>query len=224
MVINDIGSEPLFLNRTQARKDLKEKKYAFLCVPIKFGNKVIGAFSVDHLFRGENSYEEDMNFLAIVASMIGQTVKIRELAERDKQAVVSENIKLKEKLKERNSFKNIIYNSQIMESVLQSALQVAESQATVLLLGESGTGKELVASAIHYSSPRANNPFVKVACAALPENLLESELFGHERGAFTGAVERKLGRFEMADHGTIFLDEIGDLTPATQVKLLRVLQ
>jgi Nif-specific regulatory protein len=111
-----------------------------------------------------------------------------------------------------------------MENVLEGARQVAQSQATVLLHGESGTGKELVAAAIHYASPRAEKPFIKVACAALPENLLESELFGYEKGAFTGAGERKMGRFEMASGGTLFLDEIGDLTPATQVKLLRVLQ
>ncbi len=224
MVVKDIRSEPLFLNRTQARKELAERKYAFLCVPIKVGNKIIGALSVDHLFRGDISYEEDIKLLTIIASMVGQAVKVRELAEKEKQAIVSENIKLKRELKGKYRFGNIIYSSKLMEDILEGTLQVAESNATILIRGESGTGKELVASAVHYASPRANNAFIKVACAALPENLLESELFGYERGAFTGANERKLGRFEMADGGTIFLDEIGDLTPATQVKLLRVLQ
>jgi len=221
MVVKDIGSEPLFLNRTQARK---ERKFAFLCVPIKAGNKIIGALSVDHLFKGDISYEEDIKLLTIIAAMVGQAVRLREVAEKDKRAVVSENIKLRQELKGKYKFGNIIFSSRIMESVLEGAMQVADSQATVVLRGESGTGKELVASAIHYASPRADKPFVKVACAALPENLLESELFGYERGAFTGAVERKAGRFEMADKGTIFLDEIGDLTLATQVKLLRALQ
>src|SRR3989339_699119 len=220
MVVKDIGEEPLFLNRTQARKG----KFAFLCVPIKIGNKIIGALSVDHLFKGDISYEEDIKLLTIIASMVGQAVKVRELAEKDKQAVISENIKLKRELKGKYKFTNIVYSSQAMESVLESGMQVAQSNATVIIHGESGTGKELIASAIHYNSTRANKPFIKVACAALPENLLESELFGYERGAFTGAAERKIGRFEMADLGTIFLDEIGYLTPLTQVKLLRILQ
>jgi Nif-specific regulatory protein len=224
MVVKDIEAEPLFLNRTQARKDLKERKFAFLCVPIKVANKVVGALSVDHLFRGDISYEEDIKLLTIIASMVGQAVRIRELAEKDKQAVVSENLKLKRALQGKYKFGNIVYSSRAMETMLEGALQVADTQATVMLLGESGTGKELVASAIHYASPRNGKPFIKVACAALPENLLESELFGYERGAFTGAVERKPGRFELASGGTIFLDEIGDLTLPTQVKLLRVLQ
>lgn len=220
MVIQDVGAEPLFLNRTKARKG----KFAFLCVPIKIANKVVGALSVDHLFRGDISYDEDMKILSIIASMMGQAVRVRELAEKDKQAVVAENIKLKQQIKGKYKFGNIVYTSPVMEAVLDGARQVASSTANVLLRGGSGTGKELVAAAIHYASPRSERPFIKVACAALPENLLESELFGYERGAFTGAMERKIGRFEMADGGTIFLDEIGDLTQATQVKLLRVLQ
>lgn len=224
MVIPDIEAEPLFLNRTRARKNLEKRKFAFLCVPIKVGNKVIGALSVDHLFKGDISYEEDIKLLTIIASMVGQAVKIRELAEKDKQAVVAENIKLREQIKGKYKFGNIIYTSLLMETVLEAAQQVAQTQATVLLFGESGTGKELVASAIHFASPRSDKLMVKVACAALPENLLESELFGYERGAFTGASERKIGRFEMANGGTLFLDEIGDLTLSTQVKLLRVLQ
>lgn len=224
MVIPDIGAEPSFLNRTQSRQDLEKRKFAFLCVPVKVGNRVIGALSVDHLFKGDISYEEDIKLLTIIASMVGQAVKIRELAERDKQAIVAENIKLRAQIKGKYRFGNIVYTSSVMETVLEAAQQVAQSSATVLLRGESGTGKELVAAAIHYSSPRANKPFIKVACASLPENLLESELFGYERGAFTGAFERKAGRFELAAGGTLFLDEIGDMTLSTQVKLLRVLQ
>ncbi|MDI6732135.1 MAG: sigma 54-interacting transcriptional regulator [Candidatus Margulisbacteria bacterium] len=224
MVVPDIESSPLFLNKTQARKNLENRKFAFLCVPVKVGNKVVGALSIDHLFKGDISYENDIKLLTVIASMVGQAVKIRELAQKDKQAVVAENIKLRQQLKGKYKFGNIIYTSAVMETILEGARQVAQSQATVLLCGESGTGKELVAAAIHYASPRAEKPFIKVACAALPENLLESELFGYEKGAFTGAGEKKIGRFEMASGGTIFLDEIGDLTPATQVKLLRVLQ
>lgn len=224
MVVQDVGEEPLFLNRTKARKNLKERKYAFLCVPIKAGNRVVGALSVDHLFRGRISYEEDIKLLTIISSMVGQAVRIRELAEKDKQTVVSENLKLRQQLKGKYRFGNIVYSANNMQIVLEAAQQVAQTQATVLIRGESGTGKELIASAVHFSSPRADKPFIKVACAALPENLLESELFGYEKGAFTGAQERKIGRFEAANNGTIFLDEIGDLSLATQVKLLRVLQ
>lgn len=224
MVVKDIEAEPLFLNRTKARNELKQRKFAFLCVPIKVGKKIVGALSVDHLFKGEISYEEDIKLLTIIAAMVGQAVKVRDMAEKDKQAVVAENVKLRQQIKGKYKFGNIVYASPLMESVLEGARQVASTQASVLLAGESGTGKELVASAIHYASPRSDKPIIKVACAALPENLLESELFGYERGAFTGAMERKLGRFEMAQGGTLFLDEIGDLTQATQVKLLRVLQ
>jgi len=135
-----------------------------------------------------------------------------------------ENRELREQLRERFKVDFIVSTSRQMEEALNLVKRVAQSSATVLILGESGTGKELIARAIHYSSARRDRPFVKVNCAALPENLLESELFGHEKGAFTGAVARRIGRFEQADRGTIFLDEIGDLSPALQMKLLRVLQ
>ena len=135
-----------------------------------------------------------------------------------------ENRELREQLREKFKVDFIISASRRMEEALNLVKRVAPSPATVLILGESGTGKELIARAIHYSSPRADKPLVKVNCAALPENLLESELFGHEKGAFTGAVGRRIGRFEQADQGTVFLDEIGDLSPSLQSKLLRVLQ
>ncbi len=149
-------------------------------------------------------------------------VLINRISER--QNLIRENIELKEQLRERYKFDEIVSASSAMEDVLNLAGRVAASNATVLLRGESGTGKELVAKAIHYHSPRADFPLVKVNCAALPETLLESELFGHEKGAFTGATAKRTGRFEAADKGTLFLDEIGELTPGMQVKLLRVLQ
>ncbi len=142
----------------------------------------------------------------------------------ERQNLIRENIELRDQLRERYKFDEIVSVSDSMEEVLNLAGRVAASNATVLLRGESGTGKELVAKAIHYHSPRAGFPLVKVNCAALPETLLESELFGHEKGAFTGATAKRIGRFEAADRGTIFLDEIGELTAAMQVKLLRVLQ
>ncbi len=147
---------------------------------------------------------------------------IRRITERSQ--LLSENRLLKEQLSERFSFQGIISHSAAMEDVLNTAGRVAKSKASVLIRGESGTGKELLARAIHFASPRRERPFVAVNCAALNENLLESELFGHERGAFTGAEKQRKGRFELADSGTLFLDEIGDVPLATQVKLLRVLQ
>jgi len=142
----------------------------------------------------------------------------------ERRDLIRENTELKEMLIERYKFDEIVSTSHAMEEVLNMAGRVAASSATVLLRGESGTGKELIAKAIHYHSPRANAALIKVNCAALPETLLESELFGHEKGAFTGATARRTGRFEAADGGTLFLDEIGELTPGMQVKLLRVLQ
>jgi len=144
--------------------------------------------------------------------------------EAEKQGLVEENIHLREELKQRYDFSNIIGNSNPMREVYERIIQVARVNTTVLVRGESGTGKELIAHAIHYNSLRANKPFIRVSCAALPETLIESELFGYEKGAFTGAETRKKGRFELAQGGTLFLDEIGDLPPAIQVKLLRVLQ
>ena len=142
----------------------------------------------------------------------------------ERSTLLRENKELKAQLQERYAFPNIVYGSPKMEEVMGLVARVAPSQATVLIRGESGTGKELIANAIHYASPRSGKPWVKVSCAAIPETLLESELFGAEKGAFTGAAQRRIGRFEEADGGSIFLDEIGDLSPSTQVKLLRVLQ
>jgi DNA-binding NtrC family response regulator len=142
----------------------------------------------------------------------------------ERSKLIQENKELRARLHERYTFANIIYGSPSMEEVMGLVARVAPSQTTVLVTGESGTGKELIANAIHYASPRAGRPLIKVSCAALPETLLESELFGHEKGAFTGAVQRRIGRFEEANGGTLFLDEVGDLSPSTQVKLLRILQ
>ncbi|HEV2985588.1 MAG TPA: sigma 54-interacting transcriptional regulator, partial [Vicinamibacterales bacterium] len=144
--------------------------------------------------------------------------------DEDKRKLLDENTHLRQELRERYDFSNFVGTSGPMRQIFEQVTQVAGTNTTVLIRGESGTGKELIAHAIHYSSLRAKKPFVKVSCAALPESLIESELFGYEKGAFTGAEARKKGRFELADGGTLFLDEIGDVNLATQVKLLRVLQ
>ena len=156
--------------------------------------------------------------------MLAQAIKIQRLIEEDRRRLEDENTHLRQELRERYDFSNIIGTSGPVRQMYEQVAQVAGTNTTVLIRGESGTGKELIAHAIHYNSLRAKKPFVKVSCAALPDTLIESELFGHEKGAFTGAEARKKGRFELAEGGTLFLDEIGDINPNTQIKLLRVLQ
>jgi Nif-specific regulatory protein len=219
-----ISEEPLFLNRTGARRGLRKQDVSFICVPIKLGNETIGALSADHLFAEGVSIEEDVRLLQIIASMIAQAVRLRQSAQEERQRLMAENLRLQEELKDRFRPANIIGNSKAMQAVYDAIAQVAPGDTTVLLRGESGVGKGLVAHAIHYNSPRARNAFVKVNCAALTETLIESELFGHEKGSFTGAIAQRKGRFELAHGGTIFLDEVGDLSPSTQIRLLRVLQ
>ena len=224
MVVPRVSLEPLFLNRTGARSGLRKKDVTFICVPIKLGNEVIGALSADHVLPKEVALQEDVRVITIIASMIAQAVRLRQSAQEERERLLEENKRLRDQLKEKFRPSNIVGNSKQMQEVYDQIAQVCKSQTTVMIRGESGTGKELVAHAVHYNSPRAQKPFIRVNCAALPETLVESELFGHEKGAFTGALSTRQGRFEIANGGTIFLDEVGDFSPATQVKLLRVLQ
>ncbi len=225
VVVPNIGDEPLFLDRTGARSRLAGRdEIAFLCVPVKVGGETIGVLSVDRLPVERVSFDRDVQFLTIVAGTLAQAVRISEMVRDEKQRLLDENLNLKSELKGRYRFENIIGGSDRMQEVFGLVDRVSRSAATVLLRGESGTGKEMIAKAIHYNSPRAQGPFIKLNCAALPETLLETELFGHDKGAFTGAVGEKRGRFEMAHGGTLFLDEVGDLPLSFQVKLLRVLQ
>jgi len=223
-VVPKISEEPMFLDKTGARKKLKRKDISFICVPIKLENEVIGALSADRLFSQNVSFEEDVRLLSIISSMIARAVKLRQSAAEERKKLLEENERLQEALKDRFHPSNIIGRSKPMLAVYDLIYRVSRADATVLIRGESGCGKELVAHAIHYNSMRAGKPFIKVSCSALPESVIESELFGHEKGAFTGATALRKGRFEMARGGTLFLDEIGDLSPAVQVKLLRVLQ
>ncbi len=223
-IIPRISDEPLFLDRTGSRKDLNKKDITFICVPIKIGSEVIGALSVDRLFSEKISFKEDVRLLTIIASTISQAVWLRQLAQEELEKVREENQRLQDELKTRYRPKAIVGNSKVMLNVYAMIDKVCRANTTVLILGESGVGKERVAHAIHYNSSRSDKPFVKINCAALPESLIESELFGHEKGSFTGATAARKGRFEMADKGTIFLDEIGDLPLSVQTKLLRVLQ
>ena len=223
-IVPDVRSEPLFLNRTGARRKISKTKISFIGVPVVLGEVPVGVLSVDRLFGNDVSFEEDVRFLSVVATLIAQFLSLNRAIRRDRQKLVQENTSLKAQLHNRYKKHYIIGHSKPMQEVFWSIERVAPSRATVLLLGESGTGKELVAQALHEASPRRNKPFIKINCAALPETLLESELFGHEKGAFTGADGTRVGRFEMADKGTLFLDEIGEMPLLLQAKMLRVLQ
>ncbi len=224
VAVPKVSEEPLFLNRTRSRQDLDRRELSFICVPIKIGNETIGTLSVDHLFDSNVSLDEDVRLMSVIASLIAQAVRLRQEVIQGQQVLMAENQRLQDELRDRFRPANIIGRSSAIQNVFDLVAQVAPSDTTVLIRGESGVGKELVAHSIHYNSPRASKPFVRVNCGALPETLIESELFGHEKGAFTGATTRRKGRFELAHGGTIFLDEIGDLSPHTQIRLLRVLQ
>ncbi len=224
VILPRISDEPLFLDKTGARENTDLRELSYICVPIKLENEIIGALSADRLYSMEFSLEDDVRLFSIIGSMISQAVKLRQQATEERQRLLEENIRLQEELKDRFKPANIIGNSSEIQEVFNLIPQVAKSDTTVLIRGESGTGKELIAHAIHYESNRSTRPFIKVNCAALPETIIESELFGHEKGSFTGAISARKGRFELAHGGTLFLDEIGDLSPATQIKLLRVLQ
>lgn len=224
MVVPKIAENPLFLDKTHARKLLDKKDISFICVPIKLGPEVIGTLSADRLFDEHISLEEDERMLSIIAAMIAHAVSIRQKANEKIDYLREENQRLHDELKDRFLPENIIGKSNAIKNVYALISNVLKTNTTVLIRGESGVGKELVAHAIHYNSLRSRGPFIKVNCSAIPDNLIESELFGHEKGAFTGAFAARKGKFEAADTGTIFLDEIGDLPMSTQVKLLRVLQ
>ena len=224
VVVPKIADEPGMVHRTGAASSPALGELSFICVPIKSGNSVIGSLSTDRLFAPEVPFEEDVRLLSIIASMISQAVKLRQAAQEERRRLLEENDRLQAELKDRFRPQNLVGNSEGMNSLFRLVAQVSRSDTTVLVRGETGTGKDLVAHAIHYNSARATKPFIKVNCAALPESVIESELFGHERGAFTGAVATRKGRFELAHGGTLFLDEIGDLSATTQVRLLRVLQ
>lgn len=220
-IVPDISKDSRFLNRTRARRGAH---VAFICVPIVHRRQVIGTISIDIPATQSDMLDANLEFLRLVANLLAEAVaSIREQI-GEQESLKAENERLRRQLGDKYQPHNLVGNSKEMRGVYDLVAQVADSSATVLIRGETGTGKELVARAIHFGSSRRNNPFISVNCAALPENLIESELFGHEKGSFTGAAQQRKGRFELANGGTLFLDEIGDITPAVQVRLLRVLQ
>jgi len=223
IVVPKVSREPMFLNRA-GKRDLNKQEITYMCVPVVVKSNAVGALGVDLHFKADRDYESELKCLGLIADMMAQAIKAEHLVDDERRRLIDENTHLLEELKERYDFSNIIGTGGPMRQVYEQIAQVAHSNTTVLIRGESGTGKELIAHAIHYNSPRAQKPFIKVNCAALPETLIESELFGYEKGAFTGAHALKKGRFDLAEGGTLFLDEIGDMNLSTQVKLLRVLQ
>jgi len=223
-IIQRISDEPRFQGRIYNRSHDHREQLSFICVPIVLSQETVGTLAVDVSFRTMECLRDLEAYLSIVAGLIAHDVHNRRQLQIERNALQNENQRLRSALQDKFRPENIIGDASSIREVFIRIYQVAKADTTVLIRGESGTGKELVASALHYNSLRADKPFVRVNCAALNENLLESELFGHEKGAFTGAVSRRTGRLEEADGGTLFLDEIGDFSPAIQVKLLRVIQ
>ncbi|HTZ50551.1 MAG TPA: sigma 54-interacting transcriptional regulator [Spirochaetia bacterium] len=222
-IVARTSEDPRFLDRTGARR-ARGRDSSFICVPIMKGREVLGALSIDRPVAEAAVLLEEARILAVVGTLIAQAVKLRQAAREEQERLRQDNQRLQDELEDGHRPAGIVGSSPEMRAVYRLVSQVSRSDATVLLRGENGTGKELAARAIHSQSPRRERPFVTVSCAALSEGLIGSELFGHEKGAFTGAVTAKKGRFELADGGTLFLDEVGDLSPAVQVMLLRVLQ
>ncbi len=219
-IVPRLSDEPRFLDRL----GIYDRRLPFIGVPIRLGDEgAVGVFAAQPPCV-DDFLNERAQFLEMVANLIGQAVRLARMVEDERRALREERDTLRRQVRADHGFDNIIGHSAVMKQVFDQVRQVAKWNTTVLIRGESGTGKELIANAIHYNSPRARNAFVKLNCAALPDNLLESELFGHEKGAFTGANVQRKGRFEQADGGSLFLDEIGETSAAFQAKLLRVLQ
>ncbi len=223
VVIEKISKSSLFLNKTNQEIHKDGKELSIICVPIVDNATVVGTLSVIRVFNPHITFDEDIRMLTIIGSMIGHAVRIRQERAEELELLRQKNQELESKLSGVKNL-NMIGNSSKMRDVFSLVQMVGKTNSTVLIRGESGVGKELVADAIHMASNRADKPFVKVNCSALPESLIESELFGHEKGAFTGAESQRKGRFELADKGTIFLDEIGDIPLSAQVKILRIIQ
>lgn len=218
--LSRVSDEKRFLNRL----GIYHPDLPFIAAPIKLGGILTGVLAVQPEESEDGLLEERSQFVEMVANLIGQNLRQSLTIQQEKSELLAECDNLRRTVRHKHGFDSMVGHSNVMRRIFDQARLVAKWNTTVLIRGETGTGKELIANAIHYNSPRARYPLVKLNCAALPENLLESELFGHERGAFTGAVESRKGRFEQAHGGTLFLDEIGEISPAFQAKLLRVLQ
>jgi Nif-specific regulatory protein len=231
LIVRDISASPLFTDWSELNAGAPSDLRSFVGVPIKGDRRTLGTIMIERVDGNSSPHtlDDDVRFLSMVANLVGQAVIVQALVARDRERLMAEHYRLEKELEQRADAKQegiswIIGESPAIRDVIGKIQQVARCNLPVLLCGESGTGKELFARAIHEYSPRKNEPYIRLNCAALSESVLESELFGHERGAFTGAIGMRKGRFEMADGGTLFLDEIGEISSAFQAKLLRVLQ
>jgi Nif-specific regulatory protein len=224
LIVQDVDAEPRFLFRAVPRSRLPPETVAFLALPIDVEGRTIGVLACHRIRSRHRQLDDDVAVLRILATLAGQLLRLRALVDEQTQALDAHNALLKGALAAESARYGIIGSAPALLRALGALERVSQATASVLLLGESGTGKELFARAVHLASPRRDAPFVKMNCAAIPESLFESELFGHERGAFTGAQVARAGWFEQADGGTLFLDEVGELPPSMQAKLLRTLQ
>jgi Nif-specific regulatory protein len=223
-LVPDVTKEPRYLARITDLTQISSKQLAYIAVPILQDDIPIGVLAVQSNRSGDYVYDEDLYVLQIIAAMVGQLSRINSLVKDHTKELRKENKALKGQYREKGTVYGILGESKALRNAVNKALKAAESDATVLLVGESGSGKERFARMIHLASNRRDQPFVCVNCAAIPAQLLESELFGHEKGSFTGADSSRPGKFELAAKGTLFLDEIGDMSLDLQAKVLRVLQ
>ncbi|WP_422199959.1 sigma 54-interacting transcriptional regulator [Aquabacterium sp.] len=224
IIVQDIDREPTFLCRTVQRDDLPPGPVSFIAMPVRVGLSTVGVLACHRIRHRYRSLADDLTILGILATLIGQLLELRFTVEQRTRTLEAHNMALTQALEASPARYGIVGTSPVLLRSIAELEQVAATKASVLLLGESGTGKEMFARALHLASPRRDHPFIKVNCAAIPETLFESELFGYEKGAFTGAVGSRAGLFEQAHGGTIFLDEIGELPLSMQTKLLRTLQ
>ena len=223
-IVQDIDAEPLFLARAVERSQLPPETVAFIALPIELHHAPIGVLACHRIRSRQRHLNDDLAVLRVLATLVGQLLQLEALVAEQTRQLEARNAVLANALNTKSARYGLIGNSPPLLQALGELERVSQTQATVLLLGESGTGKELFARAVHLASGRRDRPFIKVNCSAIPDALFESELFGYERGAFTGATAARAGWFEQADSGTIFLDEIGELPLALQSKLLRTLQ
>jgi Nif-specific regulatory protein len=221
IAVEDLKKEPLFLNRLKIQRP---EKNSMIAAPIKAGPRVLGVLSIEKIFNDEEYFQDGVNTITLLASLIAYRVRSFQRQQDETQKLISENMELRKELKKEFSFKNIVGKNEGVRKILEQVKTVSNTPVPVLITGETGTGKELIAKILHFLSDRRDNKFISVNCAAIPENLLESELFGYEKGAFTGAVGNKKGKFELADGGTLFLDEIGEMPMQLQSKILRAIQ
>lgn len=223
-IVQDIDAEPLFLARAVERSQLPPETVAFIALPIEVNNAPIGVLACHRIRSRQRHLNDDLAVLRVLVTLVGQLLQLEALVAEQTRQLQARNAVLANALNTKSARYGLIGSSPPLLQALSELERVSQTQATVLLLGQSGTGKELFARAVHLASGRRDRPFIKVNCSAIPDALFESELFGYEKGAFTGASTARAGWFEQADSGTIFLDEIGELPLALQSKLLRTLQ